>query len=82
MTIDLYWIASGLLMIVSAILGWLGKTLLTAVRELERDVAALRTLVAGEYVRQDRLVLALQPLMDALVDIRDRLDGKADKVTR
>lgn len=79
MTIDLHWIVSILLGLVCGILGWLGKSLLMAVRDLERDLALLRERVAGEYVRQDRMTQALQPIMDALSDIRDRLDGKVDK---
>lgn len=79
MTLDLHAIFTGLLGLFCGVLGWLGKTLLMAVRDLERDLALLRERVAGEYVRQDRMTAALQPIMEALTDIRDRLDAKADK---
>lgn len=79
MTLDLHWLVTVLLGLVCGILGWLGKSLLMAVRDLDRDLALLRERVAGEYVRQDRMTAALQPIMEALADIRDRLDAKADK---
>lgn len=79
MTVDGHMIVTALIGIVCALLGWLGKSLLQAVRDLERDLALLRERVAGEYVRQDRLAEALKPLMDALTEIRDKLDRKADK---
>lgn len=72
-------LVTGLTGLVCVILGWLGRTLLAAVRDLERDLALLRERVAGEYVRQDRLLDALRPIMEALAEIRDRLDHKVDK---
>lgn len=62
-----------------AVMGWLGRELWQAVQALRKDLATLEVRIGTDYVRYDRLKDALAPVMDALQDIRDRLDSKQDK---
>lgn len=79
MSVDLQTIVTGLIGLVCAVLGWLGRELWQAVQALRKDLAALEVRIGTDYVRYDRLKDALAPVMDALQDIRDRLDSKQDK---
>lgn len=67
------------LTIASAVLGWLARELWSAVQALRRDLTALEVKIGTDYVRYDRLRDALQPIMDALEEIRGSLHTKADK---
>lgn len=77
--IDLHTILTGLLGVVCAVLGWLGRELWQAVQSLRRDLGALEVRIGTDYVRYDRLQDALKPVLDALADIRAKLDHKLDK---
>jgi hypothetical protein len=79
MNIDLQTIAMSLLALFGAILGWLGRELWTAVQKLRVDLSSLEIRISSDYVRYDRLQDAMRPVMEALHDIRDRLDSKVDK---
>jgi len=62
-----------------AVFGWLAKTLWDAVSKLKDDLNALEVRISTDYVRYDRLQDALKPIMDALNEIRETLNRKADK---
>lgn len=79
MTIDTHFFVTALLTVVSALFGWLGRELWQAVQKLRADLSELQTRIGTDYVRYDRLKDAMQPVMEALHDIRNRLDSKADK---
>ena len=80
MNVDLQTILTGLMGLVCAVLGWLGRELWQAVQSLRHDLSALEIKISQDYVRYDRLKDAMAPIMEALSDIRDRLDGKQDKL--
>lgn len=82
----LIWIIDGLLVTVSCGLGWFARQLWDAVTELKHDLGRmqkslgdLEVKIAKEYVPYDRLKDALEPIMNALVEIKDTLKTKADK---
>ena len=79
MQIDLHTIFTVLLGLFCTLLGWLGNELWKAVQALRSDLAKLEVMITADYVRYDRLQDALKPVMEALADIRDRLDNKLDK---
>lgn len=79
MNIDLQTLFTALLAVTCALLGWLWRELWQAVQALRRDLSALEVRIGTDYVRYDRLQDALAPVMQALHDIRDRLDSKQDK---
>lgn len=79
MNIDLQTIFTALTGIVCALLGWLGRELWQAVQAMRRDLSALEIRIGTDYVRYDRLKDALAPVMEALSDIRGKLDGKQDR---
>jgi len=82
----LIWIIDGLLVVVCTGLGWFARQLWDAVKELKADLGTLKddlshleVKLAKEYVAYDRLKDALEPIMSALVDIKETLKTKADK---
>jgi len=82
----LIWIVNGLLVVSSTVIGWFARQLWDAVKELkndlgtlQKDLAHLEVKLAKEYVPYDRLKDALEPIMNALVEIKDTLKTKADK---
>jgi hypothetical protein len=79
MNIDLQTIVTALLVIISGILGWLWRELWQAVQKLRADLSLLEVRIGTDYVRYDRLQDVMRPVMEALHDIRDRLDNKQDK---
>ena len=79
-----------LIMAVSTGLGWWGKVIWDAVRELRRDLRELENGIPKEYVRKtdwdratDRISEEIRALRDDLArrmeSIFDKLDGKADR---
>jgi septation ring formation regulator EzrA len=62
-----------------AVLGWFARELWSAVQSLRKDLSALQVQIATDYVRYDRLAEALQPIKDALDEIKATLSQKADK---
>lgn len=79
MSVDMHFIATFLLGIFTGLLGWLGRELWKAVQELRVDLQKLEVMISSDYVRYDRLQDALRPVMDALQQIQEKLDKKADK---
>lgn len=75
----LVWIINGLLVVVSAVSGWVMRQLWDAVKSLQKDLKDLEIKIAEDYVRHDRLQDAFKPIMDALVEIKETLKTKADK---
>ena len=82
----LIWIVNGLLVVSSTVIGWFARQLWDAVKELKNDLGTLQkdlghleVKLAKEYVPYNRLKDALEPIMNALVEIKDTLKTKADK---
>lgn len=73
------WIINGLTAVASALVGWFAKVLWNAVQELKQDLAALRVEIAKDYIPYNRLKDAMEPIMDALSEIKETLKTKADK---
>lgn len=76
---ELHILINAVLGIFCAVLGWFGRELWAAVKKLQEDLAALEVRISRDYVRYDRLQDALRPIMDALHEIKDSLNRKADK---
>lgn len=62
-----------------AVLGWFARELWSAVQNLRKDLSDLQVRIATDYVRYDRLAEALQPIKDALEEIKATLSKKVDK---
>jgi hypothetical protein len=62
-----------------AALGWFARELWTAVKMLKEDLSKLREEIARDYIRKDEFNRIADLLFAKLDDIRDKLDGKADK---
>lgn len=69
-----------------ALLGFLGKSLWDAVKDLQaadkaltEKVNAIEVLVAGKYVTRDELTNIFDKVTKQLDRIEDKLEGKADK---
>lgn len=75
----MFGVLTGISWVFCLALGWGAKTLISSVRELERDVSKLRELIARDYVSYDRLKESLKPVFDILSEIKTKLDQKADK---
>ena len=82
----LIWIVNGLLVVSSTVIGWFARQLWDAVKELKNDLGTLQkdlghleVKLAKEYIPYDRLKDALEPIINALVEIKDTLKTKADK---
>ena len=69
----------GLIGIACAILGWFARELYNATQALRKDLSALEVEIGRDYVRYDRLKDAIKPVMDSLHEIKQALQGKADK---
>jgi hypothetical protein len=72
--------------IVGVLGGWWMKAMWEAVKDLERadhalsnQVADLKVLVAGGYVRTEQFDSMSKAIFSKLDRIEDKLDGKADK---
>jgi hypothetical protein len=79
MTLDLHWLINGLLGLVLVGIGWFCRELWSAVQNLRLDLSALENRVSKDYVSYDRLRDVMQPVMEALHEIKDTLKSKADK---
>lgn len=62
-----------------AVMGWLLKTLWSAVDSLRRDVRTLEAAAHEKFVRRDDWQSALERLESKLDRLFERLDGKADR---
>ena len=79
MVIDFHLAMTSLLGLVCGVLGWFARELWSAVKSLQRDLAALEVRVTRDYVSYDRLADAMKPVMQALDEIKRTLHEKADK---
>jgi hypothetical protein len=59
--------------------GWFARQIWQAVQELKGELNNLKVEIGTNYVRYDRLKDIMEPIMDALIEIKDALKGKADK---
>ena len=72
-------IVIGLIGLACGILGWFARELYNATQSLRKDLSALEVKLPSDYVRYDRLQDAMKPIMDSLHEIKQALQGKADK---
>lgn len=79
MTLDLHWLVNGLTIIVLAGVGWFCNQIWTALQKLQADLRAFELRIAADYVRQDRLDKAMEPVLRKLDDIQSALNSKQDK---
>lgn len=61
------------------VIGWLGRELWTAVKDLRKDLTAIEVALPTSYVKKDEFKDGLQEIKTMLEKISDKLDGKADK---
>lgn len=73
--------------IAGALGGWWMKAMWESVKELQytdrnltNEVAELKVLVAGQYMKRDEFERTSNAIFQKLDRIEDKLDGKADKV--
>lgn len=72
--------------IAGALSGWWMKAMWESVKDLQttdknliHEVAELKILVAGQYMRRDEFERTSQAIFQKLDRIEDKLDGKADR---
>lgn len=60
-------------------IGWFGRQLWDAVKELRKDLHQLEVDLPKNYTTKDDFTAAMQKVSDGLQRIYDKLDNKADK---
>lgn len=60
-------------------MGWFARQVWSAVQDLKTDLNTLKVEIGTNYVRYDRLKDIMEPVMEALTEIKDTLKNKADK---
>lgn len=78
--IEFHAIITGILALVTGVLGWFARELWNAVKTLQRDLTKLEVKLSTDYVSYDRLKDIMHPMIEAIEDIRDTLKSKADKL--
>ena len=78
--IEFHAIITGILTLVTGVLGWFARELWDAVKTLQRDLTKLEVKISSDYVSYDRLKDIMHPMIEAIEDIRDTLKSKADKL--
>lgn len=78
--IEFHAIITGILALVTGVLGWFARELWDAVKTLQRDLTKLEVKISTDYVSYDRLKDIMHPMIEAIEDIRDTLKSKADKL--
>ena len=78
--IEFHAIITGILALVTGVLGWFARELWNAVKTLQRDLTKLEVKISSDYVSYDRLKDIMHPMIEAIEDIRDTLKSKADKL--
>lgn len=61
------------------VFGWFSRQLWAATQRLKEDLAKLSVKLATDYVRYDRMQDVLKPISEALKEIKESLQHKADK---
>ena len=64
---------------VLAILGWVGRSIWEAMRDLRADLHELEVEIPKSYVSKDDLIVHLNRIENMLTKIFDRLEQKVDK---
>ena len=64
---------------VSAVMGWFLRELWVMVKEMKKDIGDLEVHVSANFVRKDELKDLRNEIINHLLRIEDKLDGKADK---
>jgi hypothetical protein len=72
-------IATGLLGVCCAALGWYAGKIYDRLQKNEADLTAHRLAVAENYVRHDRMQEIMRPITSSLSDIQIMLAKKADR---
>lgn len=62
-----------------AAMGWFGRQLWEAVKELRRDIHAIESDLPKTYVQKEDYNTTMKRIEDMFTRIWDKLDGKADK---
>jgi hypothetical protein len=67
------------LSVASAVMGWFLRELWVMVKEMKKDLGDLEVEVSGNFVRKDELRDFRNEIVNHLIRIEAKLDGKADK---
>lgn len=70
---------SMILSVASAVMGWFLRELWVMVKEMKNDISDLEISVGSNYVRKDELRDFRNEIINHLVRIEAKLDGKVDK---
>ena len=62
-----------------AAMGWFGRQLWEAVKELRRDIHTIESDLPKTYVQKEDYNMTMKRIEDMFIRIWDKLDGKADK---
>lgn len=77
MTIEQSFIA--MLSVACGALGWFAREIYTSIKGIQIELSALQVQIARDYVRYDRLQQALEPIKEALDEIKAELKSKVSK---
>lgn len=72
-------ILSMALSVASAVMGWFLRELWVMVKEMKKDIGDLEVEVSANFVRKDELRDFRNEIINHLIRIEAKLDGKADK---
>lgn len=78
-TTIILWASGGILSLISLVFGWFARQLWSSIQDLKSELNILKVEIGTNYVRYDRLKDMMEPIMDALTEIKDTLKNKADK---
>ena len=76
---DIQFIIDIIFGMVTSIIGWFGRELWTAVKELKMDIAKLREDLPKTYVFKDDYRQDVKELKDMIGKLFDKLDNKQSK---
>lgn len=76
---EVQWLINTGFVVISSILGWLGRQLWDAVGSLKKDLSKLREEIANDRVHKSDFKDLSDAIFRKLDRIEDKLDGKADK---
>lgn len=67
------------LSVASAVMGWFLRELWVMVKEMKKDIGDLEVEMSANFVRRDELRDFRNEIVNHLIRIEAKLDGKADK---
>lgn len=73
-----FWVNFGMGAFLAA-MGWFGRQIWEAVKELRKDLHTIETDLPKSYVQKDDYNMTMRRIEDMFTRIWDKLDGKADK---